>query len=1131
MSAGAGDAQAERLRQIEAGIAALEAQRGMLGDAVVDAALAGLRAQLRTAQALRLVSILFLDVVGSTALGRRLEPEEIHAVMDGALTRLSTVVQAHGGRVLQYAGDNLLAAFGADEVREDDAERAVRCGLALLDEGRRLGETVQRQHGHTGFDVRVGIHSGAVLLGGGVDGEGTIRGSAVNVAARLEQSAPPGGLLISVDTYRLTPGRFEVEDAQPLVVKGLEAPVLSYRVRRERPRQAQMLRRGAEGPAVPMVGRDAELASLSAVLQEVRHLRTPQRVTVIAEAGLGKTRLLAEFVARLSPATRVLHATSHPQARLQPYGLLRDLLFRHLGVQDSDTPEQARANFCARLAPVFGERTEEQAALLGQFIGLDFSASPSIAGILADVRQLQARALHALSGFLQGQIPASGAGPDGGEDEPALVLVLDDLHWSDDGSLDILEQLPRLVRAMPVLLLCAARPGLAERRPEWVDAGASPAATATPPRSLRLTGLDPADRQALARALLPDIDDPDLLQLLCVRTDGNPFYMEALVQMMVDQGVLQTDRRPWKLVPGRLQDLQVPTSLVGVLQALLDALEAPHRRTLQQASVVGAVFWEDALASLDARAPASLPVLGERSLALRRPTSAFEDTPEYAFRHHLLHEVTYGTVLKRDRREQHLRAARWLERRSAGREAEVAGLIADHYERAELPAQAVEHWARAAKAAADRQVDDAALAHADRALALDEALQAAAEGSGSEAGSDVEAQARGRRRFEMLRVRAGAMSRRGTMDQQQEAIAAMEAAAEQLDDDGLRLIAAQGRMQRMCLDAQFTEAVELGLKRLAQVRQADPREIARLRNVLVIAYARQGQIEAAREQIHLTLPLARSCGDLYLEASLLNNLGATYLDQGWLKESHEAFAQALEVYRRCGSRYGMAITMLNLGVLAEKRDLMSQARAQLEELITLCQQIGHRYIEALAHGNIGFTLLEIGEPQKAVDHARIGMAMARQDGDRYAEVVSLGSCTMAMTALERWAEAAELAQQASVGYLHHGLRSMSNACLGHRVWALAELGDETGARQALEDLRTEIEAHGSWAEAPEAAMTAYAALRSLGDPTADDMLDQAHAALLTQAEAVKEGPERERFFVARAGRRRVMQDWARRQAS
>ena len=221
--------------QLEAAIHALEAQRPLLGDAVVDAMLAPARARLAAlavpltrpadpAQTLRQVSILFLDVVGSTALAQQLDPEAVSAVMDDALTRGTALVEAHRGRVLQYAGDNILAAFGADESREDDAERAVQCGLALLALGKTLGAEVLARHGRAGVDVRVGVHTGGVLLGGGVDADGSIRGSAVNIAARMEQSAPPGGLRISHDTYAQVRGLFEVEPQEPLLVKGVDAP-------------------------------------------------------------------------------------------------------------------------------------------------------------------------------------------------------------------------------------------------------------------------------------------------------------------------------------------------------------------------------------------------------------------------------------------------------------------------------------------------------------------------------------------------------------------------------------------------------------------------------------------------------------------------------------------------------------------------------------------------------------------------------------------------------------------------------------------------------------------------------------------------------------------------------------------
>jgi len=204
----------------------------VLGDAVVDTALAALRAKLARldspGQQLRPVTVLFADVVESTTLSRRLDPEDVHAIMDGALQHFTSIVEAQYGRVLQYAGDGLLAVFGAVEAHEDDPERAVRAGLEILDEAKRLAAQVQARHGYDGFNTRVGIHTGPVLLGGGVDAEGSIRGIAVNIAARMEQSAPSGGLRISHTTYRHVRSAFEVLEEPPILVKGIPDPVRSY---------------------------------------------------------------------------------------------------------------------------------------------------------------------------------------------------------------------------------------------------------------------------------------------------------------------------------------------------------------------------------------------------------------------------------------------------------------------------------------------------------------------------------------------------------------------------------------------------------------------------------------------------------------------------------------------------------------------------------------------------------------------------------------------------------------------------------------------------------------------------------------------------------------------------------------
>ncbi len=1108
---------------LEAAIAALQAQRAALGDALVDAALAplldrlallaaqpgsvGQAARTEPARRLRQVSVLFLDLVGSTQLIQLLDPEEVQAVVDGALAAFTVIVEQHGGEVLRYAGDNLKAAFGAHETtgtREDDAERAVQCGLALLAEAARRGDDVRRAHGHDGFNARVGIHTGGVVRGGGVENDKSLSGLTVNIAARLEQAAPAGTLRISVDTYRQVQGLFDVKAQASLQVKGLQEPLQTYLVLGQRERRLRGLHRGTEGAASALVGRDAELAALRQLAARVFTHGGLGAASVLGEAGLGKSRLLADSLAELQAELRadggwaahgaargaaLWSASSRPQGLNQPCGLLRDLLFWHHGVQDSDTQAQAQAKFAAALAPIFGAAADEQTALLGQLIGLDYSASPHIAGILREGRQLRARGFHAWAQYLR--LQAS---------QQPLVLVLDDLQWADDESLDAIEHMVAVGSTWPVLLLCGARPELLQRRPDWGN---------TWPGHLHLVLAPLAEpaRQALAGAMLQRLAQPapQLQALLSAQAAGNPYYMEALLQMLLDTGVIQSpagNSGPWQVQDSQLQALQVPTTLVAVLQATLDALLPAERLSLQQASVVGAQFWNAALAAIDPAAPAYLPALSQRELALLQAHSSFDDTQEYAFRHHLLHQVTYGTVLKPDKRAGHHQAALWLQARSLGREAEVAVQIAEHFDRAGIADLAMHHWLLAAEDASRRQSDSAAMAHTDRALALDD-------------GSDLQRQVR------LHRVRANVAERSGDAAATHAETTILNGLADQLDDDVLRLQVAKHLGWRCVLDARFADAVTLGEQHLTQAAARSPIDAGRLHNVMFMALSNLGREDEALAHAQRGLACAQAAGDFNTEGAIHNNLGVNHERVHRILEAQACFQRALAAYNAAGSRYGAITVQVNLAELELNLGRYAQARDMQLHTLQDCQDIGHRAMEAMARANLGRTLRELGDARAALDSALLGLQQAQGSGDRYAQGVARTYAHLAALSLDLLPDALDHARAARTIWREYGDQAAEWTHWSATASTLHALGEQTAALAEAEALLADVAARGGWDGSIEAPFYLYRMLAPLGDPRAPALLATARHNLGARADLYSALVPRADFLRATIERRAI----------
>ena len=1118
--------------QFLAGITALETQRALLGDAVVDASIAALRSKLlglTTTQAagpapsLRQVSVLFLDVVGSTKLSQHLDPEEIHAVMDGALARCTAVVQAHHGKVLQYAGDSLLAAFGAIEAKEDDAERAVRCGLALLAEGRALGAEVQTTHAHAGFHVRVGIHTGGVLLGGGVDAEGTIRGIAVNIAARMEQTAPAGALRISHDTYAQVRGIFDVEPQDPITVKGVDAPIQSYLVQRAKARAFRIASRGIEGVATRMIGREAQLEFLRDAFKRLFVERRLAAFTVMAEAGLGKSRLLTEFEtwAEAQPESFFLfRGRANPNSEAQPYGLLRDILAWRLQIADDDTLEVAKAKLEQGIVPLFVHNDSEDVAeghahLLGHLLGIDYSASRHVRGILDDPRQIRNRAFHAAAQVFR-WVSASDGSP--------IVLQLEDLHWADDASLDFLIYLTQVNCDVPMLILALARPTLFERREDWIS-------TEGFHRRIDLAPLDTTGSRLLANEILQKLPEipTGLRDLITGSAEGNPFYMEELVKMLIDQGALDTGgmhSQHWTLHADRLRATAVPSTLTGVLQARLDRLPAPQKKVLQEASVIGQVFWDTALFALDERARALLPALVQREFTLPRADAALDGLREYAFCHKILHQVTYDTVLKRTRCELHGKVAHWLSGLAGVRARDFLGVTAEHYDKAGDAANASEYHARAAEHAKDRFAHDSALHHVQRALALLDRVLLDTTGPDHEMVSPPVATLR--LRWRLLNVRERTLDMQGRRSEQRADIDALERLADALDDDHQRAHVAWRRSSIAMRTADW-EACERDARRTMSLAERAGDHALRLfgQRQLASALTSSGNPESGRAVAQQGLTEARERGLRPNEASFLNTLSVIASHQDDLMGLLELTRQALAIDRETGNRRSEAITLGTLGASWLALGDHVSAKRDLEEGLRLVRINGDRAQECTPLVNLSQLALWQGDDARALALARSALDTAVAAQARDWEAVALLYIGHSEHALGRQATAGQAYEQARARALEIGHPLQHGATAGLARVALSQ-GEIGAALEHVEMLLSHL-ANGGTLEGAESQrfieMTCYLVLVRAADARAAKWLERAHAHLMARATTIPDAAMRHGFLNNIKEHREIVAAW------
>jgi class 3 adenylate cyclase/tetratricopeptide (TPR) repeat protein len=1083
---------------VEQAVAALEAQRGALGDVVVDAAVGPLQRRLDElrsgAEQRRLVTVVFADVVDFTVLTERLDPEDLRVVMDRYFARWSRIVQHHGGSIEKFIGDAVMAVFGLRRSFEDDAMRAVRASLAVLADLTDLNVGLDRELG-VRLAARVGIDTGEVVvstMGDRGGAEFVAVGPTVNRASRLQTAAPVDGVLISADTHRHVRGAFAVEERPGLVLKGVDGPVDAFVVRHEMASGFRIERPvPVAGVVTTTVGREQHVRALQQLLAEAGEERTLRVVTVVGEAGVGKSRLLLDFDSWLLERPEAVwwfRGRASPTTRGTVGALLRDVLMARLDLRLDDPRETVRARFAEAFTAALGTTRGRRAAHdVAAWLGFDDTA-PDAPSDPQALRDAGTEALAAYLAALSETVP--------------VVLLLEDLHWSDDETLRWLDAAAPLLQDRPVLVVASARPAFLESRPLWGEGLEHHV-------RLDLPALTRRESRALVRQLLASVEDAPaaLVTLLLDAGEGNPYYLEELVGWLVDVGVVVKDAPRWRVDTERVGAIAVPPTLRGVLQSRLDALRGTERGALHRAAVIGRVFWDTAVERLDDGAAGVAEVLDGlrgRDVVQQREASRFTGAREFVFKHALLRDVAYDAVLRRQRERYHAAAAAWMEETSAraGRADEYAAVVAGHLEQAG-DARAAGWYLRAARRAAavyalqeatelldraDRTVaaDDVVLRF-DIGLAREALLDRAADRDGQDllldALAGLEPQVDVVRRVLASLARSRSRFVRSDYDRALAEVAVAERLAVEAGREDLR-------MEALLLEGKtrtWLEEVATAQRLLDTViasPDATPAVVAETHRYRSMLAGNISDFGTALEEGRIAREAFRAIGDAEMEAMALAQSATTLYRMNRFADAQAALEESVPILRRAGHRYREVMAMSNLAAVAAQRGNHAVALRSGREAAQAQRDLGDREAYAVTLLTIGESEILTGSPEAARAHLAEALAEARATGNRAIEtgaLVAAGELELLHGDVRIAAATAEEAAAVASASVSPADRAQALILLG---WARLSTHDPAAAHTAFARAEEDLAGLGLAALEREAAAGAASALLWQGDGAA-----------------------------------------------
>jgi predicted ATPase/class 3 adenylate cyclase len=1028
----------------------------------------------------KVVTILFGDISGFTSLAEKLDPEEVKGLMELTFRRLAVEVERYEGHVDKFLGDNIMVLFGAPRAHEDDPERAVRCALEMQHAMRDLSADLERTRG---FELRlhIGINTGEVLagrMGSSREHDYTVMGDAVNLAARLQNTAEAGQIVVGETTYRATSEVIDYRSRGTVPVRGKAQPVPVWEVVGVRTRRGQV--RGLPGMEARMVGRDSEFATLKKAFDRVARDQMLHHLLVMGPAGIGKSRLLWEFEKYLGGLPQASHFR---KGRAQPYGpgtgfrALGEIIKAQCGILDDDPRPVAAGKLHAGIAQLaqpgdlapqpplpLGEGEPESPPLKGEGLGEKSGEVVLVAQWLGTMLGLQATeddadtvrseifwSLRWFFASLAAQAP--------------LVLVVEDIHWADASLLEFIEYLRDTLPEHPILILTLARPSLFES-----TLGQAWTARARAGRAFTQFTLHPLSERHSRRVvydLLTQEELPaDFLHLVLGKAEGNPFFLEELMRMLIDTGVLVQRNGGWQVVAA-LEQLRIPDTVQALVGARVDDLPEGEKRVLQAASVVGRIFWGGALVEMFPQLPAgtvaaTLGYLERREFIVERGAPVFAGEREYSFRNILTREVAYNSVPKARRGDEHARVAAWIEAKAGDRLAEFADSLAYHYEQSlrlgndmmtlgevamgELLDKAVAYLKMAGEGALARQSMTEANAYFSRIIEL-----LALCGRVPDDPAPGAAAAAHPLFLDVLCSHAEAQEGLGNYDM---ARAELDQVIEYARVDRNRPLLARALLERAGIHQQQgdfggleSDAQEaLGLFRSLSNRQGK----AQARLLLGRLWSGRDNLSEAESAMVRAIGLFREMGDRLGEARAQSALAGVLHNRNDLAAARRYSEMALAAFRAAGNRREAAYSLRRLAIIASYAADLTDCMAAATEALGLFRDLGERRGEALVRLLLATVAADRRQTAEAEEQGRQALVLFRRMGDRRSEAAALRALALALAPAGRAAEAAVLYGQALDNALAIGAMGLVPQIYRGQAEVLLALGHDDDAHAMAE---------------------------------------------------------------------------------